>query len=133
MQQAEAHCDFPPNKMRISYRSSTKSLCLAKYCRHKERNFASLISARLATLLGVNFYENLAERLSKHRIGAVFTFGSSLAERLHSKNQSPISESSNIIVFEDVVTTDATMISMRNLLMPLHKNLVFFTTRNSKL
>ena len=37
--------------------SSTKSLCSAKNRRHKERNCASLISARLATLLGVNFYE----------------------------------------------------------------------------
>ena len=109
-QQAEARCDFAPNKVRISYRHPTfgiislwkkslygrtltdiksdpdmiekfavgmntlirqilgHSLASGDWCivtspkrRHKERNFASLISARLATLLGVNFYEDLAE------------------------------------------------------------------------
>ena len=191
VQQAEARCDFAPNKVRISYRSSTKSLGSAKNPafgiislwkkslygrtltdiksdpdmvekfaegmntlirqilgnsladgdwaivtspkrRHKERNFASLISARLADLLGIRFYEDLAECHSKHRVGAVFTFGSSFAERLRSKNQSPIPER-NIIVFDDFVTTGATMISMRELLMPLGYNLVFFTGINNKL
>ena len=121
MQQAEAHCDFPPNKVRISYRSSPKSLCLAKNHRHKERNFASLISARLATLLGVNFYEDLAEYHSKHRVGAVFSL-SAQPRKEH-----------NIIVFEDFVTTGATIISMRELLMPLGYNLVYFTGINNKL
>lgn len=201
VQQAEARCDFAPNKVRISYRSSTKSLgsdknpqfgiislwkkslygrtltdiksdpdmvekfaegmntlirqilgnslgdgdwaivtspsstkslCSAKNRRHKERNFASLISARLGSLLGIPFYEDVAECHSKHRVGAVFTFGSSFAERLRSKNQSPIPER-NIIVFDDFVTTGATMISMRELLMPLGKNLVFFTAISNKL
>lgn len=100
--------------------------------RHKEHNFASLISARLAELLGIPFYEDVAECHSKHRVGAVFTFGSSFAERLRSKNQSPIPER-NIIVFDDFVTTSATMISMRELLNPLGKNLVFFTGINNKL
>lgn len=89
--------------------------------RHKERNFASLISARLAELLGIPFYEDVAECHSKHRIGAVFTFG----------KQPPFER--NIIVFDDFVTTDVTMISMRNLLMPLQKNLVFFTAISNKL
>ena len=89
--------------------------------RHKVRNFASLISARLATLLGVNFYEDLAECHSKHRVGAVFSLG-----------KEPPREK-NIIVFDDFVTTGATMISMRELLNPLGKNLVFFTGINNKL
>lgn len=190
VQQAEARCDFAPNKVRISYRSSTKSLgsaknpqfgiislwkksvygrtltdikadqdmvekfavgmntlirqilgdslasgdwcivtspsstkslCSAKNRRHKVRNFASLISARLADLLGIRFYEDLAECHSKHRVGAVFTFGAE-----------PPKEN-NIIVFDDFVTTGATMISMRELLRPLGKNLVFFTGINNKL
>lgn len=100
--------------------------------RHKVRNFASLISARLATLLGVNFYEDLAECHSKHRVGAVFSLGSSFAVRLRSKNEPPIPEK-NIIVFDDFVTTGATMISMRELLQPLGYNLVFFTGINNKL
>lgn len=170
VQQAEARCDFAPNKVRISYRNPQfgiislwkkslygrtptdiksdpdmveffatnvaklvgqilgSSLANGDWCivtspkrRHKVRNFASLISARLAALLGVNFYEDLAECHSKHRVGAVFTFGAE-----------PPKES-NIIVFDDFVTTGATMISMRNLLMPLQKNLVFFTAISNKI
>ena len=89
--------------------------------RHKERNFASLISARLGSLLGIPFYENVAECHSKHRVGAVFTFGAE-----------PPKER-NIIVFDDFVTSGATMISMRELLLPLGYNLVFFTGINNKL
>ena len=89
--------------------------------RHKERNFASLVSARLADLLGIPFYEDIAECHSKHRVGAVFTFGAE-----------PPKER-NIIVFDDFVTTGATMISMKNLLEPLGYNLVFFTGINNKL
>lgn len=181
VQQAEARCDFAPNKVRISYRNPAFGIIslwkksvygrtltdiksdpdmVEKFAegmntlirqilgnslgdgdwaivtspkrRHKERNFASLISARLGSLLGIPFYEDVAECHSKHRVGAVFTFGSSFAERLRSKNQSPIPER-NIIVFDDFVTTGATMISMRELLMPLGKNLVFFTAISNKL
>lgn len=180
VQQTEARCDFAPNKVRISYRSSTKSLGSAKNPqfgiislwkksvygrtltdikadpdmveffavnvaklvgqilgsslslgdwaivtspkrRHKERNFASLISARLGSLLGIPFYEDVAECHSKHRVGAVFTFGAE-----------PPKER-NIIVFDDFVTSGATMISMKNLLEPLGKNLVFFTGINNKI
>ncbi len=169
VQQAEARCDFAPNKVRISYRNPEfgiislwkkslygrtltdiksdpdmvekfaegmntfirqilgHSLASGDWCivtspkrRHKERNFASLISARLAELLGIPFYEDVAECHSKHRVGAVFTFG-----------KTPPTER-NIIVFDDFVTTGATMISMRELLMPLGKNLVFFTGINNK-
>ena len=124
VQQAEARCDFAPNKVRISYRNPQfgiislwkkslygrtltdiksdpdmiekfaegmntlirqilgHSLTSGDWCivtspkrRHKERNFASLISARLGSLLGIPFYEDVAECHSKHRVGAVFTFG----------------------------------------------------------
>ena len=170
VQQAEARCDFAPNKVRISYRNPAfgiislwkksvygrtltdikgdpemvgkfadgmntlirqilgHSLANGDWCivtspkrRHKTRNFASLISARLAELLGIPFYEDLAVCHSKHRVGAVFTFG-----------KQPPTEA-NIIVFDDFVTTGATMISMRELLLPLGKNLVFFTGINNKL
>lgn len=170
VQQAEARCDFAPNKVRISYRNPQfgiislwkksvygrtltdiksdpemverfaqgmntlirqilgHSLATGDWAivtspkrRHKVRNFASLISARLAELLGIPFYEDVAECHSKHRVGAVFTFG-----------KEPPTES-NIIVFDDFVTSGATMISMRELLMPLQKNLVFFAGINNKL
>ena len=167
VQQAEARCDFAPNKVRISYRNPAFGIIslwkksvygrtltdikadpdmVEKFAegmntlirqilgnsladgdwaivtspkrRHKEHNFASLNSARLAELLGIPFYEDVAECHSKHRVGAVFTFGSSFAERLRSKNEPPIKER-NIIVFDDFVTSGATMISMKNLLEPL--------------
>lgn len=170
VQQAEARCDFAPNKVRISYRNPKfgiislwkksvygrtltdiksdpdmvgkfaegmntlirqilgHSLATGDWAivtspkrRHKVRNFASLISARLAELLGIPFYEDVAECHSKHRVGAVFTFG-----------KEPPKER-NIIVFDDFVTSGATMISMRELLRPLGKNLVFFTGINNKL
>ena len=89
--------------------------------RHKERNFASLVSARLADLLGIPFYEDVAECHSKHRVGAVFSFGAE-----------PPKER-NIIVFDDFVTSGATMISMRELLLPLGYNHVFFTGNYNKL
>ena len=170
VQQAEARCDFAPNKVRISYRNPQfgiislwkksiygrtlteiksdesmvekfaegmntlirqilgHSLSSGDWCivtspkrRHKTKNFASMISAKLGELLVIPFYEDLAECHSKHRVGAVFTFG-----------KTPPTEA-NIIVFDDFVTTGATMISMRELLMPLGKNLVFFTGINNKL
>lgn len=170
VQQAEARCDFAPNKVRISYRNPQfgiislwkkslygrtltdiksdpdmveffatnvaklvgqilgNSLATGDWAivtspkrRHKVRNFASLISVRLAELLGIPFYEDVAECHSKHRVGAVFTFG-----------KEPPKER-NIIVFDDFVTSGATMISMKNLLEPLGKNLVFFTGINNKL
>lgn len=170
VQQAEARCDFAPNKMRISYRNPSfgiislwkkslygrtltdiksddamvekfaegmntlirqilgHSLASGDWCivtspkrRHKTRNFASLIAAQLGSLLGIPFYEDIAECHSKHRVGAVFTFGAD-----------PPKER-NIIVFDDFVTTGATMISMKNLLEPLGYNLVFFTGINNKI
>ena len=170
VQQAEARCDFAPNKVRISYRNPQfgiislwkksiygrtltdiksdhdmvekfaegmntlirqilgHSLANGDWCivtspkrRHKTKNFAAMISARLGELLGIPFYEDLAECHSKHRVGAVFTLG----------KEAP--KERNIIVFDDFVTTGATMISMKNLLEPLGKNLVFFTGINNKL
>lgn len=76
---------------------------------------------RYLALIDIPFYEDIAEYHSKHRVGAVFTFGAKP------------SKESNIIVFDDFVTTCATMISMRELLNPLGKNLVFFTGINNKL
>ncbi len=170
VQQAEARCDFAPNKVRISYRnpafgiislwkkslygrtltdiksdpemveffavnvanlvqqilghslaSGDWAIVTSPKRRHKTRNFASMISARLGELLGVPFIEDLAECHSKHRVGAVFTFGKDPPKQR------------NIIVFDDFVTSGATMISMKNLLEPLGYNLVFFTGINNKM
>lgn len=89
--------------------------------RHMERNFASLVAAELAALLGIPFYEDLALCRSRHRVGAVFELGCK-----------PPSEP-NLIVYDDFVTTGATMTSMVNLLRPLGYNIVCFTSISNKL
>lgn len=88
--------------------------------RHKERNFASIISARLAELLGLPFYEDCAIAPSKHRVGHVFTANNIPPQR-------------GVIVFDDFVTTGQTLVSMQNLLKSLGKNCIFFAGINNKL
>lgn len=88
--------------------------------RHKQRNFATLIAARLANMLDIPFYEDAAVCRSKHRVNAVFELGVLPKER-------------NVIVYDDFVTTGSTLGSMKRLLEPLGKNLIFFTNVNNKL
>lgn len=88
--------------------------------RHKERNFASMISERIAELLGLSFFEDCANAPSKHRVGTVFTANN-------------IPQQRNIIVFDDFVTTGQTLVSMQNLLKSHGKNCVFFAGINNKL
>lgn len=88
--------------------------------RHKERNFATLISIQIAAKLGLPFYEDCAHAPSKHRVGTVFSANNIPPHR-------------NIIVFDDFVTTGQTLVSMKNLLVSLGKNCVFFAGINNKL
>lgn len=88
--------------------------------RHKERNFASLVSAQLASMFNINFYEDLAIAKSRQRVGAVFSLAGD-----------PPTEQ-NLIVFDDFVTTGSTMIAMYNLLYPLGYNLSFFCGIHNK-
>lgn len=89
--------------------------------RHKERNFASLVAAAIGERLGIRFYEDVAVCHSRHRVGALFSLG----------GEPPAQR--NVIVFDDFVTTGATMLSMKYLLEPLGYNLVFFTGFSNKL
>lgn len=95
-------------------------ICTSPKRRHKEKNFASLISEQIALMLGIPFYEDVAYCHSKHRMDAVFTLNVLPKER-------------NVIVFDDFVTTGSTLKSMKALLAPLGKNLVFFTCVDNKL
>ena len=103
------------------------NLSLGQWCvvtspkrRHKEKNFATLISERLGQMLEIPFYEDVAFCHTKHRVNAVFEL-----------NVLPVEP--NIIVFDDFVTTGQTLAGMKHLLQPLGKNLVFFTGVNNKL
>ena len=88
--------------------------------RHLTKNFASLISERIAAALGVPFYEDVALCHSKQRMNAVFTL-------------KVLPREQNLIVFDDFVTTGQTLHSMRVLLEAHAKNIVFFTGINNKL
>ena len=87
--------------------------------RHLQRNFASLVADRIASLLGIPFYEDVALCRSKQRVNATFTINLCPSEQ-------------NIIVFDDFVTTGQTMLSMKRLFQPTGKNLVFIAAINNK-
>lgn len=88
--------------------------------RHKERNFATLVSEGLAKDLGIPFYFDCAHCRSKQRVGAVF-------------DPNNLPHEPNVIVFDDFVTTGSTLLAMKNLLQEHGKNPVFFAGINNKL
>ena len=88
--------------------------------RHKDRNFATLVSEGLAKELGIPFYFDCAHCRSKQRVGAIF-------------DPNNLPNEPNIIVFDDFVTTGSTLLAMKNLLQEHGKNPVFFAGINNKL
>ena len=88
--------------------------------RHKEHNFATLVSEGLAKELGIPFYFDCAHCRSKQRVGAVF-------------DPNNLPHEPNVIVFDDFVTTGSTLLAMKNLLQEHGKNPVFFAGINNKL
>ena len=88
--------------------------------RHKERNFATLVSKGLANELGIPFYFDCAHCRSKQRVGAIF-------------DPNNLPHEPNVIVFDDFVTTGSTLLAMKNLLQEHGKNPVFFAGINNKL
>lgn len=112
----------PVIKEMIGYNLSLGQWCVvtSPKRRHKEKNFATLISERIGQKLGIPFYEDVAFCHTKQRINAVFKL-----------NVLPVEP--NVIVFDDFVTTGQTLAGMKHLLQPLGKNLVFFTGVNNKL
>ncbi len=96
------------------------AICTSPKRRHKEKNFATLISERIAASLGIPFYEDVALCHSKQRVNAVFDLNN-------------LPQESNIIVFDDFVTTGMTLAGMKKLLTKFKKNVVFYTCINNKL
>lgn len=88
--------------------------------RHVERNFATLVSLRIADRLHIPFYEDIIHCKSKQRMNAVFTI-------------SQVPSEPNIIVFDDIVTTGSTLASIKQAFEKYNKNLLFFTGINNKL
>ena len=96
------------------------AVCTSPKRRHKEKNFATLISERIAASLGIPFYEDVALCHSKQRVNAVFELNN-------------LPKESNIIVFDDFVTTGMTLAGMKKLLTQFRKNVVFYSCINNKL
>ena len=96
------------------------AICTSPKRRHKEKNFATLISERIAASLGIPFYEDVALCHSKQRVNAVFDLNN-------------LPQESNIIVFDDFVTTGMTLAGMKKLLTQFKKNVVFYSCINNKL
>lgn len=87
--------------------------------RHLERNFAHLVCGKIAKLLAIPFYPDVASCRSARRVNATFDLNGCPSEQ-------------NIIIFDDFVTTGQTMLSMKRLFEPLNKNLVFVAAINNK-
>ena len=112
----------PVIKEMVGYNLSQGQWCVvtSPKRRHKEKNFATLISERLGQMLEIPFYEDVAFCHTKQRVNAVFEL-------------IVLPKEPNVIVFDDFVTTGQTLAGMKHLLQPLGKNLVFFTGVNNKL
>ena len=95
-------------------------ICTSPKRRHKARNFASLISERIAECLAIPFYEDVALCHTRQRVNAVFELN-------------VLPKEPNIIVFDDFVTTGQTLAAMKRLLTRYDKNLMFYTCINNKL
>lgn len=96
------------------------AVCTSPKRRHLTKNFATMISERIAASLGIPFYEDVALCHSMQRVNAVFELNN-------------LPKESNIIVFDDFVTTGQTLAGMKKLLSSLGKNSVYFSAINNKL
>lgn len=117
---AVAASDFLIEMIGSSMASGHWCICTTPKRRHKERNFATLVSMEIAERLHIPFYEDVAFCRNRQRINAIFDLNVLPAEP-------------NIIVFDDFVTTGSTLGAMHRLLSPLGKNLLFITGINNKL
>ena len=116
---ATASADLLSEVLGKNLRSGDWAIVTTPRRRHLERNFAHLVCAEIAALLGIPFYADVASCPSKQRVNAVFDLNVCPSEQ-------------NIIVFDDFVTTGQTMLSMKRMFQPLSKNLVFVAAINNK-
>ncbi|MDE6022589.1 MAG: phosphoribosyltransferase [Muribaculaceae bacterium] len=117
---ADAVSDFLLEALGSSLHAGHWCICTTPKRRHKERNFATLVSMEIAAKLGIPFYEDVAFCRSRQRVNAVFDLNI-------------LPEEPNVIIFDDFVTTGSTLAAMSHLLSPLGKNILFVTGINNKL
>lgn len=95
-------------------------ICTTPRRRHKEHNFASLISASIGKKLSIPYYDDVARCRTRQRINAVFTLNI-------------LPDVPNLIVFDDFVTTGSTLGAMKEMLSPYKKNILYVAGINNKL
>lgn len=95
-------------------------ICTTPRRRHKEHNFASLISASIGKKLSIPYYDDVARCRTRQRINAVFTLNI-------------LPDVPNLIVFDDFVTTGSTLGAMKEMLTPYKKNILYVAGINNKL
>lgn len=71
--------------------------------RHKEMNFAESVCAAIAKELQIPFYQEAISAKTRQRINPTFTLNADIKEN-------------NVIVFDDILTTGATLIAVDKLL-----------------
>lgn len=98
--------------------NGTWAICTTPKRRHKERNFATLISIEISQKLSLPFYEDAALCRNRSRIGAIF-------------DPNNIPKEPNIICFDDFVTTGQTLRGMANLLQQYNKTVFYITGINN--
>lgn len=95
-------------------------ICTTPRRRHKEHNFASLISASIGKKLSIPYYDDVARCRTRQRLNAVFTLNI-------------LPDVPNLIVFDDFVTTGSTLGAMKEMLTPYKKNILYVAGINNKL
>lgn len=100
--------------------NGTWAICATPKRRHLTMNFACRIAAKIASNLGLRYYEDVALSDTRERVNKVYTLG-------------VLPDEPNLIVFDDFVTTGSTLLSMKRLLEPLGKTLVFFVGINNNM
>lgn len=100
--------------------NGTWAICATPKRRHLVGNFACAVAAKIAEGVNIPYYEDVALSDTRERVNKQYTLG-------------VLPKEENLIVFDDFVTTGSTLLSMKRLLEPLGKNLVFFVGINNNM
>lgn len=91
--------------------NGTWALCTSPRRRHKERNFATMVSERIGELTSLKFYPDVAICHNRQRVNAEFELNNLPSEP-------------NLIIYDDIITTGSTLRAMQLLLRDQGKTVV---------
>lgn len=93
--------------------------------RHTTNNFCETVAHKISELLGIHYAGRIAAVKNRQRVNAEFTIFPDAGKLLKNYSQ--------IICFDDIVTTGSTFIAMNKILAPLGKPVIYITAINNKL